>query len=131
MSAALFGPQMRTRRRARRPSLTPMIDVVFLLLVFFMLAARFGQDLAVEMKAGGTGGEYSGPPRLVSISAESVLLNGFAVPLEALVEELRALMAAPEDIVVLRPAEGARTQGLINVIVALRDGGIEAIAVVE
>ena len=27
--------------KVRRPSLTPMIDVVFLLLVFFMLAARF------------------------------------------------------------------------------------------
>lgn len=127
MSAALFG----TRRRTRRPSLTPMIDVVFLLLVFFMLAARFGQDLAVEAKAGGTGGEYAGPPRLVSVSQENVRLNGFAVPLEALVEELSALMAGPEDIVVLRPAEGARTQDLINVIVALRDGGIEAIAVVE
>ncbi|MEM8656825.1 MAG: biopolymer transporter ExbD, partial [Pseudomonadota bacterium] len=33
---------------SRRPSLTPMIDVVFLLLVFFMLAARFGQDMALE-----------------------------------------------------------------------------------
>ena len=31
-------------RRSRKPSLTPMIDVVFLLLVFFMLAARFGRQ---------------------------------------------------------------------------------------
>lgn len=34
----------------KRPSLTPMIDVVFLLLVFFMLTAHFGvfrtQDLS-------------------------------------------------------------------------------------
>lgn len=28
----------------RRPSLTPMIDVIFLLVVFFMLAARFGAE---------------------------------------------------------------------------------------
>ncbi|MEO0362761.1 MAG: biopolymer transporter ExbD, partial [Pseudomonadota bacterium] len=35
------------RAPRRRPSLTPMIDVVFLLLVFFMLAARFGVELAM------------------------------------------------------------------------------------
>ena len=44
-----FGPP----RPARRPSLTPMIDVVFLLLVFFMLAARFGQDTRLPMSTAG------------------------------------------------------------------------------
>ena len=33
----------------RRPSLTPMIDVVFLLLVFFMLASRFGMDAVLNL----------------------------------------------------------------------------------
>ena len=40
-----FGPP----RPRRKPSLTPMIDVVFLLLVFFMLAARFGQDVGLAL----------------------------------------------------------------------------------
>ncbi|MEO0913224.1 MAG: biopolymer transporter ExbD, partial [Pseudomonadota bacterium] len=108
-----------------------MVDVVFLLLVFFMLAARFGQDLSFGAKLGGTGAGYSGPPRLVSVSEGGVQLNGFVLPLEDLAEELRALMAGPEDIVVLRPVEGATTQDLIDVVAALRAGGIEAIAVVE
>ncbi|NSY41645.1 biopolymer transporter ExbD, partial [Leisingera sp. ANG59] len=30
-------------------SLTPMIDVVFLLLVFFMLASRFGMDTVLQL----------------------------------------------------------------------------------
>jgi Biopolymer transport protein len=36
----------------RRPGLTPIIDVVFLLLVFFMLASRFGQYRALPLSAG-------------------------------------------------------------------------------
>ncbi|NDG47206.1 MAG: biopolymer transporter ExbD, partial [Flavobacteriia bacterium] len=33
----------------RRPSLTPIIDVVFLLLVFFMLASTFTVDKKVNL----------------------------------------------------------------------------------
>ena len=41
--------------RRRRIGLTPMIDVVFLLLVFFMLAARFGGTDAIPLTL--TGGD--------------------------------------------------------------------------
>ena len=41
-----------SHRPRRKPSLTPMIDVVFLLLVFFMLASRFGQDNILPLVAG-------------------------------------------------------------------------------
>jgi biopolymer transport protein ExbB len=44
--------RLRRPRIRRRISLTPMIDVVFLLLVFFMLAARFGQDQALPLAIG-------------------------------------------------------------------------------
>ena len=37
--------------KRRKPSLTPMIDVVFLLLVFFMLAWRFGVDTHLPLNA--------------------------------------------------------------------------------
>ena len=57
-------------RKPRRPSLTPMIDVVFLLLVFFMLASRFGSEEALPLPLAGGGGTWSGPPRLVEIPAD-------------------------------------------------------------
>ena len=41
--------QLNTVIRRRRPSLTPMIDVVFLLLIFFMLVARFGVDKVIDI----------------------------------------------------------------------------------
>lgn len=51
-----------TSRPRRRPSLTPMIDVVFLLLVFFMLASRFGMDQVVEMPIASGGGTLPARP---------------------------------------------------------------------
>ena len=46
-----------TQSRRRTPSLTPMIDVVFLLLVFFMLASRFGVDMEIPLNLAGQGAE--------------------------------------------------------------------------
>lgn len=55
-------------RRRHKPSLTPMIDVVFLLLVFFMLASRFGQDVAIDLPLGvASDRPYQGPPRLIDV----------------------------------------------------------------
>ncbi len=46
-----------TAPRARRPliSLTPLIDVVFILLVFFMLASSFLQWRVIDVSASGSG----------------------------------------------------------------------------
>jgi len=122
-----FGPP----RHARRPSLTPMIDVVFLLLVFFMLAARFGHDLSLPMATGGGDAAYDGPPRLVTIGPDTLTLNGQAVTPEALPEALGPLMTAPDDIVVLRPAEGVALGRLIAITDALRAAGLTRLIVVE
>ena len=39
----------RPSRRRRGPGLTPLIDVVFLLLVFFMLASRFDREALLPL----------------------------------------------------------------------------------
>jgi biopolymer transport protein ExbD len=122
-----FGPP----RAARRPSLTPMIDVVFLLLVFFMLAARFGHDLSLPMETGGGAAEYDGPPRLVVIGPDTLTLNGQAVAPDALADALGPLMETLEDIVVLRPAEGVPLSRLIEVRDTLAAAGLNRLMVVE
>jgi len=119
-------------RPRRRPSLTPMIDVVFLLLIFFMLAARFGVDAALPLDLA-TGGatEYQGPPRLVDIAPDGLRLNGQAVALDGLADALAPLMQGPQDMVVLRPQVGTDLQRLIDVATALRAAGIPRVTVVE
>jgi biopolymer transport protein ExbD len=118
-------------RPRRRISLTPMIDVVFLLLVFFMLAARFGAEQAIPLAIGAGAGTWEGPPRLVDVLPEGQRLNGVAVTPEALVAGLAPLVAAPGDAIVLRPREGASLQRLVDVMEALAAAGYTGLVLVE
>ena len=121
---------LRSAPRRRAISLTPMVDVVFLLLVFFMLAARFEQDVAIDLAT--TGGTAEGDaPRLVDILPGGVRLNGVAVADRALAERLEQLVPDASAIVVLRPAEGTDVQRLIDVAERLRDVGFINLAIVE
>lgn len=122
-----FGPP----RRARRPSLTPMIDVVFLLLVFFMLASQFGQSKALPLVLGGASARYDGPPRLLSIRPEGLALNGLALDAAELAVRLGALTDGLEDIIILRPETGTSLQRMIDVAEALNRAGFTNLAVVE
>jgi len=121
-------------RRRRRPSLTPMIDVVFLLLVFFMLAARFGVEGALELTLapGSDEGEvWQGPPRLVEVRPDGVALNGVAMADVALAGALAPLTAQPSDPVLVRAAEGAMLQRIVSVVEALSRAGFGRLVLVE
>ncbi|MGH1370040.1 MAG: ExbD/TolR family protein [Maritimibacter sp.] len=120
-------------RQSRRPSLTPMIDVVFLLLVFFMLASKFGSEGAIKV-AGANGPQttaYSGPPRLVDIGPNGVLLNGSDIPEATLVKQLAGLMSAPTETVVLRAREGADVQRVVTVMETLTRAGLSGLILIE
>lgn len=118
-------------RPVRRPSLTPMIDVVFLLLVFFMLSSRFGIETGLGLASGGSGAGYQGPPRLVTVAANSLSLNGVAIAEARLPAALADLMQAPDDTIVLRAADGANLQRLVDVLEALQAAGYSSLAVIE
>lgn len=121
-----FAPPGRARRK---PSLTPMIDVVFLLLVFFMLASRFGADAIVPLPLASTGGEYTGPPRLIDIYPNKVTLNG--IDTADLPQALAPLMEAPTDMLVLRGKDGATLQRIVTVTEDLRQAGYSSVVLVE
>jgi len=118
-------------RRPRRPSLTPLIDVVFLLLVFFMLVARQGAETALPLVAGGAAGDWQGPPRLIELGADAVRLNGTPVTPADLAGALAPLMPAPSSPVVLRAGPDADAGDLAAVIGRLQAAGIGNVVVVE
>jgi biopolymer transport protein ExbD len=119
-------------RPRRRPSLTPMIDVVFLLLVFFMLAARFGQEGALDLRIAGGGAEaWQGPPRLVQIAPEGLRLNGQTVDEATLVSTLISLTQTRDDLVLIQPAEGVALQRLLDVMTLLEGAGFTSLALVD
>ena len=63
------------RLKRRRPGLTPLIDVVFLLLVFFMLATSFGAEGSLPLRVGtqaatdrqGEAGDIDAEPEAIRI----------------------------------------------------------------
>lgn len=115
--------------RRRRPGLTPMIDVVFLLLVFFMLAARFGLPGAIDLTPAGGGDAYQGPPRFVTVTQGEPLLNGQPVALSDLAAALQPLMTQPGDLVLVRPAPDVPVQALVDTLSALKSAGLTGLAV--
>jgi biopolymer transport protein ExbD len=120
-----------SERPKRRPNLTPMIDVVFLLLVFFMLASQFGTDRVLAVSALGQGATYTGPPRLVAVAPGAITLNGIPVTAEGLVAELGRLTDSPSDTIILRATDAASLQDLVAVVDDLTSAGFTRLVLVE
>ena len=125
--------QLNTIIRRRRPSLTPMIDVVFLLLIFFMLVARFGVDKVIDinlLSALGQSSQYEGAPRLVEIkSGNTVSLNGTQISLDQLSSKLSQLMPSPNALIIVRSSAEANTQDLLDVLLYLKSEKIMNVSV--
>ncbi len=120
-----------TPRVRRKPSLTPMIDVVFLLLVFFMLASRFGVDQVLPLPLASAGQGYEGPPRLIDILPGALKVNGQDTAPEALAAAIADLTRTPQDTIILRGAEGADLQRVVDVAAGLRTAGFTNLVLVE
>lgn len=115
-------------RPRRRVGLTPMIDVVFLILVFFMLAARFGLETQMPLVlASGGQAEAGPPPRVLDLARQGLQLDGIARSRD----EALALLAAEEGAVVLRPGEGVDVGMLVGLLDTLRAAGIGPVSVME
>lgn len=117
-------------RKRRRPSLTPMIDVVFLLLVFFMLASRFGIDRVLPLPAPAPG-TLAGAPRLVDVLPDGLRLNGIARDPETLVAQLRVLLDDPSQTIVLRGGPDTDAQRIVDVASLLRQAGFPSVVLAE
>ena len=127
--------QLNTVIRRRRPSLTPMIDVVFLLLIFFMLVARFGVDKVIDINlpsALGQSSQYEGAPRLVEIKSGNIVsLNGTQISLDQLSSKLSQLMPSPNALIIVRSSAEANTQDLLDVLLYLKSEKITNVSVLE
>ena len=125
--------QLNTIIRRRRPSLTPMIDVVFLLLIFFMLVARFGVDKVIDINlpsALGQSSQYEGAPRLVEIKSGNIVsLNGTQISLDQLSSKLSQLMLSPNALIIVRSSAEANTQDLLDVLLYLKSEKIMNVSV--
>lgn len=118
------------RQSARRPAigLTPLIDVVFILLLFFMLASSLTQLQAVPFQATAVADGQSNalPALLVRIRDDGGLdLNGEAMTVAMLTATLAVRLARqPEISVIVQPADRVNLQQLMHVFDQLAEAGI-------
>lgn len=119
-------------RRKHRMSLTPMIDVVFLLLVFFMLASQFGTPAQLSLSlGGGASSGYTGPARLIRVDDDALQFNGTTRSEEDILAALPGLMDGPEDMIILRADEEVPLQRVIEVMEWLGAEGYSNLVLVE
>lgn len=106
------------RARRRALSMTPLIDVIFLLLLFFMLSSTFSRFGEVELTGASQGGAVSAAPSFfLSVAAEDLRLNGTAIDLGDLPG---AVTEENADGVLVSLAPQVTAQRLIDVLAVLR-----------
>ena len=119
-----FVALFRCRRRAI--GLAPLIDVVFILLLFFMLTTSFLQwrEIPISIPAAG-GTPQAKDIRLLRLEAEDgTFLYQDRIYLIRDLATLRALVAEQPDAVhAVQSAPGVRTQTLVNLLDQLKLAG--------
>ena len=122
----------RARRPPARISLTPLIDVVFILLVFFMLASNFFDWRAIPLQASGSGaGGAMRGALLVEVTRQGPRLAGEALPLPELAGRLLARRADdPDQPILILPRDGVETGALVAVLDRLAAEGLRDLTLV-
>ena len=112
----------RTRPR-RRASITSLIDVIFLLLLFFMLASSFSKFSEVEIAStpAAAGKTSDNPILILTVGTDTLLLDGKAVPLSHLAYRLE-IHENDESVptVAVKLTDDVTTQTLIDVLAELK-----------
>ncbi len=116
------------RRRRALIGLTPLIDVVFILLIFFMLASRLGDWRGLPVVSapdGGVGGGMAGAV-LLELRADGLRLSGAPLDAAALAARL-----PPGRRVLLRAGDGVTMQALTALLDRLEALGVRDVTLLE
>ncbi|MET4129566.1 biopolymer transporter ExbD [Roseovarius sp. MBR-6] len=121
---------MRRQARRRRLSMTSLIDVIFLLLLFFMLSSTFSRFAEVELSSANAGGADKADVRrsFLQLGQESLRVNGQEVGLGALKDQFADMAPDADGLqVIVSLAVDVTAQRLTDVLVILR--GIDRLSI--
>lgn len=127
--------RLNENRKKRSPlSLTPLIDVVFLLLIFFMLASTFLRFSAMPISGARGGGSSANLQEIVLIQvqgADALSINGATVDVAGMGARIDELIAKGMTKAVVRPAKDSSVQDLVRVLELARGTKLESVVVVR
>jgi biopolymer transport protein ExbD len=119
-------------------NLTSMIDVLFLLIIFFMVATKFDElerNIDVAVPEVSQAGEDNAPPEpiIVTVQADgSIAIGSEVVTIEQLVARLaaaRTVAAATDPAVVIRGDAECPFQHIAAALAACRQAGISELGI--
>ena len=117
-------------------NLTPMIDVVFLLIIFFMTASKFAEveaDIELQLPEVATAAPLTSAPKQRTVSVEQsgqVQLDGKEVSLAELTEQLSAAQREfPQLSVVIRGDAACAFQHVAAALGACKDAKISDLGI--
>ncbi len=121
-------------KKSARFDLTPLIDVVFLLLIFFMLTTTFvnlENRVKVNLPSGDFAAAESSENIIVTITENNTIyLNGKLIdPLKLTESVATEIKEEPEKIVILEADKNVLHGKVIRVMDLLKKGGAERIAI--
>ncbi|PWV82879.1 biopolymer transporter ExbD [Halomonas sp. A11-A] len=127
---------MRRRRleadsEASEVDLTPMLDVVFIMLIFFIVTTSFIKESGVEIERPDSSAATPRPEAqvMVALTAEgAVWVDGRPVDLHRVGAEVAGLLGS-EGGVVIQADRRSTTGLLVEVMDRLRESGVEDVAV--
>lgn len=142
-SAAKSGGKVRTKKRSTKIDMTPMVDLAFLLLTFFILTTTFNKSPILEMSM------PSGEPS--PVNDENVLnvaltdngkiywwkgLEAKAEPTNYSKDGVRKLLLAQSQanaklIVIIKPMENSKYENLVNILDEMAITGMTRYSIVS
>jgi biopolymer transport protein ExbD len=120
--------------RRRAIGLTALIDVVFLLLVFFMLASTFLKFGNVKIDLGGAEPAMGDLSKIVMVHVgkeKRVTVDGEDVPTAALADRLAHLKREGRERVVVAVRADAAVSDMLGIVGVVRRSGFAAVQVVK
>jgi biopolymer transport protein ExbD len=123
----------KSRRETLTPELTPLIDVVFLLLIFFLVSSVFKKEelallLSLPKTEEGKGDKTLKKSVTIEMNGEQVAFEGNKITLEELNEKLSAVSG--KTLINLRVDGEVKYQRLVKVLDSLQKNKLENVSLI-
>lgn len=123
------------RRSTQTPNMTPLIDIVFLLLVFFMLTSHFVTDEAINIALPvAESGEAVNEKDLLEVVIDDkgyLLYQSHIISIESLVPTLQVALKDRDDKVVrIRGDQSTSLGRTVKILDAVRKAGATGVDIV-
>lgn len=113
----------------KKMSLTSLIDVIFLLLLFFMLSSTFSKysKLEISASAQGSGTQTEQRTSLIALDGELIRLNGQGVNRADLIAQFLQSTENEKNLAIITTSSQTSTQQLVDVLATLSE--VDSLAV--